>query len=719
MKDKNDDYYFEAENIYNSVDFTLGRREFLKIAGVGITVFFTIGDLAALQQRRRRGRDYPKDFNAYLRIGEDGRVSCFTGKIEMGQGIYTSMAMMLAEELQVPLSSVDMVMGDTALCPWDSATVGSRSTKYFGPALRRASAEAKAVLVLLAAKDLKVPQERLNVKDGVIIDKEYPGKKISYAQIAKGKKIARYLEGEASPKQYSQYTISGKSTLRTDALEKVTGEAKFSGDIQLPGMLYARILRPPAHGTELKNVDLTAAEKVPGIKIINDGDLIAVLHVIPEEAQRALNLVKAQYSTSENTVDNRTIFEHLQKSAPTGEIVTEQGSLEKGKNLAVKTFESTFFNHYVAHAPLETHTAVVDIAQDEVKVWASTQSPFRVQNSVAETLGLPAEKVHVITPFVGGGFGGKTWSQQVSEAARLAKLAGKPVQVAWTRKEEFCYDSFRPAALIKARSGIDQAGQIVYWDFDIFFAGTRSSEPIYNIPHQRVNARGAWRGGDSPHPFNVGAWRGPGSNTNVFAMESQTDIMAQAAGIDALTFRLKNLSDERMKRVLEAAAETFGHTFSKIPSGKGYGIACTDYLDTYVATIAQAEVDKKSGKVQVKRIVCAQDMGEIINPQGAKIQIEGGLVMGLGYVLSEEVMFEGGKVLTENFDSYEITRFSWAPKIETVLIDNHEMAPQGCGEPAITTIGAVISNAVNDAIGVRMFELPMTPQRIKTAQIKR
>ena len=714
----NKDNYFESDGTNNTVNFKIDRRDFLKITGAGITIFFTIGDLSALQQRRRGGRDYPKDFNAYLRIGEDGRVACFSGKIEMGQGIYTSLAMMLAEELQVPLTSVDMVMGDTALCPWDSATVGSRSTKYFGPALRRAAAEARAVLVLLTAKELKVPQDRLYVEDGVVIDKENPETKISYAQIAQGKKIARYLEGEPSYKHYSKHTISGKSTLRTDALLKVTGEAKFTCDIQLPGMLFARIVRPPAHGAELKNIDLTAAEKVKDIKIIKDGDLIAVLHTHPDEADRALNLIKTQYDIPENAVDNQTIFKHLEESAPSGEVVTEQGSLEKGKNLAVKMIESTFFNHYVAHAPLETHTAVVDIVKDEVKVWASTQSPFRVQSSVAETLGLPEEKVHVITPFVGGGFGGKTWNQQANEAARLAKLTGKPVQIAWTRKEEFFYDSLRPAAIVKAKSGIDHTGAIVYWDFELLFGGTRSSEPIYDIPHHRVFSRGAWRGDTSPHLFNVGAWRGPGSNTNVFAMESQTDIMAQAAGIDPLSFRMRNLSDERMKRVLQAVADKFGRTFSRGPSGNGYGIACTDYLGTYVASMAEVEVDKNRGKIKVKRIVCAQDTGEVINPQGARLQIEGGLIMGLGYAMSEEVKFEGGRILTENFDTYEITRFSWLPIIETVLVENPEMAPQGCGEPAITTTGAVITNAVYDAIGIRMFELPMTAQRIKNALTK-
>ncbi len=217
------------------------------------------------------------------------------------------------------------------------------------------------------------------------------------------------------------------------------------------------------------------------------------------------------------------------------------------------------------------------------------------------------------------------------------------------------------------------------------------------------------------HAFGVGAWRGPGSNTNVFAIESHIDIMAEAAGMDPLSFRMKNLKDERMKRVLRAAAKKFERSFQKAPSGKGYGIACTDYLGTYLATMAEVKVDKSTGEVRVVRVVCAQDTGEVINPVGVRMQIEGCLTMGLGYCLTEEIRFKGGKILDENFDTYEIPRFSWLPKIETVLVDNPEMPPQGCGEPAITSMGAVIANAVYDAIGIRIFVLPMTPSRIKAA----
>lgn len=709
---------FDSEKDIEPV--TLSRREFLKLSGGGVFILFSVGYPFALQERRRR-RGYPEDFNAYLRIGEDGRVTCFSAKIEMGQGVMTSFAQMLAEELDVPLGAVDMIMGDTALCPWDAGTFGSRSTKYFGPPLRQAAAEARAVLIQLAAEHLRVPQEKLLTKDGIIYVKNNAGKKVSYAQLAKGKKIERRLEKKPPIKHYSKHTISGKPTDRLDSRDKVTGEAKFAGDIRLPGMLHARILRPPAHGAKLKSVDISAAQKIKDIQIIQDKDMVAVLHKHRVVADKTMGLIKAQFELPEFKVDNETIFKHLKDSTPDGQTVTEAGNLDEGKTLASKTFDVSYFNHYVAHAPAENHTAIAKIEGDKATVWASTQAPFRAQGDAAQALGFPLENVRIITPYVGCGFGGKNSGRQVAEAARLAQLSGKPVQVAWSRKEEFFYDTFRPAAVIQIRSGLNSSNQIVFWDYHNYFAGNRSSQPFYNIPHHRVLAYGGWGGrggGRSTHPFGVGAWRGPGSNTNVFAIESHIDVMAESAGMDPLEFRMKNLTDKRMQRVLQVAAKKFGHSFSKAPSGKGYGIACTDYLGTYLATMAKVNVDKKTGEIQVERVVCAQDTGEVINPEGVKLQIEGCIIMGLGYCLTEEVRFKGGRILDENFDTYEIPRFSWTPKIETVLVDNPEMPPQGCGEPAITSMGGVIANAVFDAIGVRMLVLPMTPDRIKEAMKK-
>ena len=690
------------------------RREFMKLAGGGVFVFFTVGDRGDWleAQQRAGGRDYPTDFNAYLRIAEDGRVTGFSGKAELGQGTQTALAQILAEELDVPLDRVDVIMGDTALCPWDMGTFGSRSIKYFGPAMRQAAAEARGVLIELASEYLKTPASQLTTKDGLVLEKANPQNRVSYGSLAKGKMIERHLDPKPPVKEPTRYTIVGRPADRKDVVLKATGKAQYAGDIRLPGMLHARILRPPAHGAELKAVDLSAAEKMEGASIIRDADLVAVLHRSFDLAEAALSKIRADWTVPEGAVDEDTIHAHLVKVAPKGSVVEEKGRLEEGRKLAASVFEESYLGPYVAHAPLEPHTATAKIENGAATVWASTQRPFGLQEEVAEAIGLPPEKVRVITPFVGGGFGGKNRNIQSVEAARLAKLAGVPVQVAWSRSEEFFYDTFQPASVIRIVSGLDAAHKVVLWDYDIFFAGERTSQPFYDIPHYRILSRGSWgRGGEGAHPFEVGAWRAPGSNTNTFARESHMDVMAAKAGLDPLEFRLLNLKDERMKRVLAAAADKFGWKAAKAPSGRGVGVACVNYLNTYVATMAEVAVER-SGAVKVKRVVCAQDMGRVINPDGARAQMEGCITMGLGYCLREEVHFHGGNVRDRNFDAYEIPRFSWLPVIETILVENRELEPQGGGEPPIVNMGAVVANAVFDATGARLYRLPMTPDRL-------
>jgi len=718
MRDNDDlDLDFYDTNIPPSPGLSPDRREFLKILGGGIVVFVTFRDAEALQQERRRrpfGRSMPSDLNAYLRIGEDGRVSCFTGKIEMGQGIITSLAQMLADELNVPLDSVDMVMGDTDLCPWDMGTFGSRTTRFFGPPLRAAAAEARAILMELAAERLEVPQDRLKAANGVIYHVQEESRQVSYAALTKGKEITRHLNAKADLEAVFEFTVVGRPATRTDALDKVTGKAQFAGDIRLPGMLYAKIVRPPAHGATLKSVDTSAAERMEGVSIVRQGDLIAVLHEHPDLAERALEKVKAEFELPAIEVDDETIFDHLLAVAPEGRAVSGEGDLKRGATLAGNLVEATYLNSYVAHAPIEPHTAVVRIDGDRATIWASTQTPFRAREEVARALGIPSRNVRVLTPFVGGGFGGKTRNQQVVEAASLAQASGKPVQVAWTRAEEFFYDTFRPAAVVKIRSGVDQAGKIVLWDYHVYFAGERGSQHFYDVPHHSTVSYGSgWRGTPGSHPFGTGAWRAPANNTNTFARESHIDTMAAEIGVDPLEFRLQNLKNPRMLRVVRAAAETFQWTPAKAPKIRGYGMACGIDAGTYVATMAEVEVNRASGEVQVKRIVCAQDMGLVINPAGAKIQMEGCITMGLGYALTEEIHFQGGKILDRNFGSYKLPRFSWLPAIETVLIDAKDSPPQGGGEPAIIVMGAVIANAIFDATGARLYQLPMTPGRVK------
>ena len=695
--------------------FQFKRRDFLKLMGSGIVVTFLAAEPFDLLAQDKR-RSLPSDFNAFLRVDEEGKVSCFTGKIEMGQGIITSLAQMLADELDVNFDDVTMVMGDTDLCPWDMGTFGSMSTRFFGPALRAAAAEARTVLLSLASDHLGVAAENLKVSNGLVYDPSHKDHKVTYAELTRGKKIERHLTEKPDLKSYTEFIMMGKPELRRDALEKVTGEARYAGDIRIPGLKFARVLRPPSHGAMLKDADTSAAEKIEGIEIYREGDFIAALHDFPDMADIAIAKIKAEYDYDEMPVDDKTIFTHLLHVAGEGETVSEKGDLAEGSKHAAKIIESEYLNSYVAHAPMEPHSAVAHIEGDKITVWASTQTPFRAQEEIARLLDFPLEKVRVITPFVGGGFGGKSHNLQAHEAARLARMSGKPVLVMWDRKEEFFNDTFRPAAVVKVKSGISGQGMITMWDYAQYFAGSRGSDTIYDVPHQKTMSY--MSGNGKVHPFGTGAWRAPGNNTNTFARESQIDIMASAAGMDPLDFRLKNLKDEKMIAVLKAVADKFGWKPAKAPSGRGYGIACGTDAGTYVAHMAEVSVDKKTGKIKVIRVACAQDMGLAVNPEGATIQMEGCITMGLGYALAEELMFTGGKIHDHNFDSYTIPHFSWLPQIETVILHHPDAAPQGGGEPAIIAMGGLIANGVFDATGVRLFQLPMTPARVLEALSK-
>jgi nicotinate dehydrogenase subunit B len=702
------------------------RRDFLKLLGGGIIIFFSVESPAQGPMGFGGGfgpgggmGGFPgmgggqSDLNAYLKIGEDGKVTVFSGKIEQGQANTTALAQMAAEELMVSLDSVQMIMGDTDLCPYDMGTFGSMSIRVYGASLRAAAAEARTILVDMAAEQLKIPADQLKVENGVIYSAADKKSQVSFAQLAKGQKITRKLGKQAALRSASEFTIIGKSPMRFDAVPKVTGKAQFTGDLRFPDLHYAKILRPPSHASKIKSVDTSAAEKIPGVLVVNEGGLTAVLHPDPEIAEKARAAIKAEFDIPNETIDEKSIFDELLKKAPRPSLTERKGDLAAGEKAAVKTFEHTYLNGYGAHASIETHTACAKIDGNKITLWISTQTPFTAQSEISRAIGMSAR---VITPYVGGGFGGKSSNGQATEAARLAKITGKPVQVSYNRDEEFFYDAFRPAAIVKIKSGIDANGKICLWDYHVYFAGTRGAEKeFYDIPNHLVSSYGNWMampGSSSVHPFATGAWRAPGANINVFARESQIDIMAAELKMDPLEFRLKNTSNPQMRRALESVAQRFGYKPAPAPSRRGIGIACgiDDY--TFVAEIAEVTVDK--GNVKVKRVFATQDMGISVNPEGSKMQMEGCIMMGLGYTLSEDISYKGTRLFTTNFHNYKIPRFSWLPQIDAFVIKNDE-APKGGGEPAIIPVGGAVANAIYDAIGARLFQMPMTPERINNA----
>lgn len=699
---------------------TMDRREFVTLTSVGLLIAFGVKPAPGMVQAKWNpaGLQEPaSDFNAFLHIGADGRVTVLVGKIEMGQGVMTSLPQLAAEELNVPLASVDVVLGDTDLCPFDRGTFGSLSVRTLGPVLRAAAAEARAVLTQLAAERLQVDVADLEVKDGVVVSRKDATKHVSYGELTAGKKIERRFEGKAALERVADFTVVGTSVPRRDALAKVTGGAKYAGDISPPDALHARIARPPTHGATITAVDTSAAERLPGVRVIRTGDLVAVLHRHRDEADRALRAVKVTATPSPSRLTSENIFAHLEEVAPAGRVVAQGGSVPDGEKGAAQIVAQKYLKGYVAHSAMETHSAVAQVAPDgKVTVWAGTQTPFPLQTQVARALNLPLAQVRVITPYVGGGFGGKSASQQAIEAARLAVAAKAPVRVVWDRDEEFFYDTFDPAAVISIRAGLDAAHRIVSWDYEVIGAGNRGAEQFYDIPNHRTAVRGGWQGNENGmHPFAIGPWRAPGANANCFGRESHIDQLAVKAGMDPVAFRMLNLSDARMKRVLQAAADKFGWRPAVGPSKRGYGVALGIDAGTYVATIAQVAVTPATGELQVVRMVCAQDMGVVVNPEGATQQMEGCLTMGLGYALSEEVRFANGRVLDRNFGTYTLPHFSWVPQIETVILDSPDLPAQGGGEPAIVTVGAALANALFDASGARVVQLPLTAARVKAA----
>ena len=691
------------------------RRDFLQATGLtGLFLFFR-GSAGAAPLAAPRPGEYPLDANAYLHLGADGRVGCFVGKVELGQGIMTALALLVAEELEVHPDQVDMLMGDTDLCPWDRATGGSLSMWQFAPVLRGAAAEARAVLLDLAGARLQAKVADLELKGGVVSVKGDPGRKLTYGQLVQGKRLERHL-GQVRPKPLSACTLLGRSAPRKDARTKITGAARYAGDLRLPGTLHACILRPPAHGLTLKSVDTAAAEGLAGVRVVREGTLVAVLHEQPDAARRALALVKAEWSGAELAVDSQSIYRHLTDRSADLKVTARRGDLKAGEARAAAVLEGEYRNAYVGHATLEPHTSVAQWEGGRMTVWTSTQAPFRIRGDVAQALGLPVPKVRIITPYVGGGFGGKLVGPDAVEAARLARLVpGHPVQLAWGRKEDFFLDTFRPAGVIKVRSGLDANGYVSFWDYQVFGLSPNEAEFAYDFPVTRFQATGETGGTPGMHPFQTGAWRGPGASTNTFARECHVDLTAAKAGLDPLAFRLRHATDQRVIRLLETVAQHFGYVPGAGPTGRGVGLACGAWRGTLVATLAQVAVDRATGRIRVERIVEAVDLGLVINPDGARQQVEGAVTMGLGYALTEEVRFQGGKILDENFDTYQIPRFSWLPRIEVVLVDNPDLPSQGLGEPPVVTIGAALANAVFDAVGARVFQLPMTPERVLEA----
>jgi isoquinoline 1-oxidoreductase len=683
----------------------LNRREFFEMAGAGLLIVAT----APLSQAQRGAG--AGALETRLHIGEDGSITILSGKIEEGQGALTELAMAAAEELRTPLERVHMVMGDTGLTPNDGGTAGSGTTPRSAPQVQRAAAAARGLLLAAAGRQFGVDTARLEVRNGAV---QYAGQTYGYADLARSPELAAAYksilpEGTAVTAA-KDWQLLGKPQVRLDARDLVTGSHRFPSDIVRPGMLYGRVLRPPSWGATLDGVDLAAARKMPGITAVRDGSFVGCAAPTAFAARKALEAVAAtaKWKTVEQPSSD-VLFDHLKQHANQQGRAQAQGrgSVEKGLAEARRRLKATYRVPYVQHAPMEPRAAVAEWQDGRLTVWTGTSNAPSVRQSLAEACGVAAERVRVIVPHFGGGFGGKHTGEAAVEAARLAKEAGRPVAVQWTRAEEFMWAYFRPAALIEAEAGLDADNCISAWDFTNYNSGASAVDTPYRIP----NTRARFIASDSP--LRTGSYRVLAATANNFAREAFTDELAEAAGKDPLEFRLSHLDNDRIKDVLKAAAERFGwlERRQKRRPGTGVGLACGTEKNSVVAACCEVEVDRTTGAPRVVEVVQAFECGAILNPANLRSQVEGAIMMGLGPALREESLFKDGRLTNGEFASYGVPRFEDLPKLDVILLDRKDLEPAGAGETPIIAIAPAIANAVFDATGKRVRTMPMAAAR--------
>lgn len=664
------------------------RRRFFQILGGGVLAVCLADPLAA-QGRRRGGGQRPMEVSAWIHLGEDSTVQVFTGKTEVGQNIRTSLAQAVAEELEVPLSAIRMVMADTDLVPFDAGTFGSRSTPDMALHLRKASAAAREALVDLAKTAWNAERADLSAAEGKVSHRD--GRTISYAELAKGQKLLATITDEVRLKSTEEWKVVGTSVPKVDGRDFVTGKHRFTSDMALPGMLHGKVLRPPLYGAKLKSLDDSAAKVMEGVTVVRDGDFIGVTATSAWLAEKALAALKPEWEGGGGP-SNKELWELLKQDRGGAE-----ARVDEAWKASAHRIEQTYTVDYIAHAPLEPRAGVAEWKDGKLTAWTGTQRPFGVKEELMRAFNLPGDKVRVIVPDTGSGYGGKHSGEAAVEAARVAKAAGKPVKLVWTREEEFVWAYFRPAGVIEAKAGIDADGKLTAWEFHNHNSGGAAIETPYEVPVKNVRTHGG------RSPLRQGSYRGLASAANCFARESVMDELAAAAGIDPLEFRLRNLKNDRLRAVLVAAAERFGWK-----DRQGHcGIACGIDKGGYLANCVEVEV--KGKEVNVKRIVAAFECGAVVNPVHLKNQIEGSIVMGLGGALSEAIQFAGGKILNPAFSKYRVPRFSDVPPIDIVLVDRKDLPSAGAGEAPILGIAPAIGSAVFAATGKRLRALPMGP----------
>jgi isoquinoline 1-oxidoreductase len=666
------------------------RRDFFKVLGGGIVVLLVDdSDAQEAGGGRRRGTNEPNPtaLSAWLHIGEDGIVTCYTGKVEVGQNARTSLTQAVAEELHAPVASIRMIMGDTALTPFDMGTFGSMTTPRMWPQIRKAAATAREMLVDLAAEKWSVDRSTVRIADGKAASGAHTA---GFGELTKGQKLTRTIPTSATLTPAAEWKVAGTSVPKVGARDIVTGAHKYSFDIKRPGMLYGKVLHPPSYGATLVSLDSKAAEAMPGVKVFRDGDFAGVTASNPDTAERALLALVPEWKPLAAEASSRDVFDYFRKTA--------QNAPAPNPSLTSYTIA------YIAHVPLEPRAAVAEWQGDQLTVWTGTQRPFGVRSELSEHFRIPEENVRVYMPDTGSGYGGKHTGDAALEAARLAKAAGAPVKRNWTREEEMTWAYFRPGGVIDVGAKVGPDGTITEWEFHNYNSGPSGLQTPYTIAKKTEQHH------PSKTPLRQSSYRGLAATANHFVRESYMDELAHSVKMDPLDFRLKNATDPRLRDVIVAAADKFGWKSRKKAPGRGFGIAAGFEKGGYVACCAEIAVT--NGQVRIVRVVESFECGAVVNPEHLRNQVEGGLAMGIGGALFEQIDFANNKITNPRLRAYRVPRFADMPVIESVLLDRKDLTSAGSGETPIVGIAPAVGNAIFDATGQRIRSMPMAPKGV-------
>jgi len=668
--------------------FTLDRREFLEVAGLLLC--------AAAEPAAGQSAAAPA---ARLHLGEDGFVTIFSGKVEVGQGSRTEIAMAAAEELRLPLGRVRVVLADTDLVPQDGITAGSRTTPSTIPAVRQAAAAARELLVDAAARRFHADRAALEVRDGAVADPRGP-RQLSYADLAAAHQAPAGSGAPLTP--VSRWQILGTPQRHLRARDIVTGAHQYPSDIRRPGMLYGAVLRPPSYGAVIESVD-PAAARAPGVTVVSDGAFHGCAAPTSQAARRAVEALaaSARWRVPDHPPSS-ALFEILKRTAREPR-ENRHGDVEAALRLASRRVQASYRVAYIQHAPMEPRAAVAEWNGARLTVWTGTQNPHGVRAQLAEAFRIPPGNVRVIVPDAGGAFGGKHTGEVAIEAARLARETRTPVSLRWSRAEEFAWAYFRPAGWFEAEAALDSRGRVTAWDFSNYNAGTAAIATPYDIPNTRT------RFFPTGSPLREGSYRGIAATANHFARECFMDELAGAASADPLEFRLAHAANPRLRAVLERAAKEFGwgEARRKAAAGRGAGLAAGTEKGSYVAACAEVAIEK--GTPRVLRFTMAFECGKILNPSNLLSQVEGSVIQGLGGALTEEIRFENGRLLNGDFARYRVPRFRDVPPLDIHLIDRPDLAPAGAGETPIVAVAPAIANAVFHATGAPPRSMPVAP----------